>query len=187
MVHRPAHVHRLWVPALVLGLAVLGFTGTWIAGYRLNSTPSEPVGIWRMIPVTSPARQIKTGEYVSFCAPTPDFSFLDPGDCGNGIAPFLKEVVGVPGDVVVETASGVTIDGQPLYQSRPLPKAVGYPIALPQWRGRIRLKSDQYWVYGSGWPRLSYDSRYYGPVSGSRIRAIARSVWIWKAHVWLPL
>lgn len=187
IIHRPVRFRGLRIPAFALGFIAVGFMIAWSAGYRINSTPSEPVGIWHLVPVTSPMQPVRVGEYISFCAPTPDYSFLDPGNCDDGVAPFLKRVVGVPGDLVKETAAGVKIDGHHLPQSKPLLRAVGYPVALPQWRGQIRLKPHQYWVYGSGWPRLSYDSRYYGPVSGSRISAIARPVWIWRTHVWLPL
>lgn len=170
-------------PVMVMGILILVFLCAWFAGFRINATPSEPVGIWRMEPVTSP---IRVGEFVSFCAPTPDFPFLQPGDCLNGVAPFLKEVVGGPGDRIQESAEGVWINGRHLPESRPLAKAVGYAVHLPQWRGSIRLRRGQYWVYGSGWPSLSYDSRYWGPVSRARIRSVARPVWVTAAHLWLP-
>ena len=170
-------------PVVILAVLLALFTWAWLDGYRINLSPSEPVGIWHMQAVTS---LIRPGEFVSFCAPTPDFPFLQSGNCPNGVAPFLKEVVGVPGDVITETASGVTVNGELLPDSRPLAKAMGYDIALPQWRGTLRLAEGQYWTYGSGWPKLSFDSRYWGPLPGSRIIHIAQPIWVWRQHIWLP-
>ncbi|MHB1952327.1 MAG: S26 family signal peptidase [Sulfobacillus sp.] len=159
-----------------MGLAVLGaLAGAGLAaGYRINLTPSEPLGLWRVWPATTAPRR---GDTVSFCAPVPEYPFLDRGICPRGLMPFLKEIVGVPGDRIVETDRGVTVNGMRLPHSRPHRMAVGYLVRLPRWRGRMMLKPGVYWTYGSHDPRWSFDSRYWGPLARTRIRFLARPVW----------
>lgn len=176
---------RILVPAAMVlaGAAVLAAAGA--AGLRINISPSEPIGLWQVRGVTSQIA-LRPGDMVTFCAPVHHYAFLEPGNCPNGLAPFLKQIAAGPGDVVREDSRGVTIDGHELPDSRPLARAVGYDIALPQWRGQITLAAGQYWTYGSGWPRLSFDSRYWGPLPRVLIRNVASPVLVWNSHIWLP-
>ncbi len=155
--------------ALLTAMAVLAGSG-WVAGVRVNLTPSEPVGLWR-VRRGAPRR----GDYIGFCAPVRKYPFLEAGSCPNGVMPFLKEIVGVPGDSIVETDQGVVIDGRRLPRSRPLPRARD-GVALPRWRGRLTLPPGEYWTYGGGDPELSFDSRYFGPLPRARIRFVVRPV-----------
>jgi len=161
------------VRAPALGLAVLlaAAGAGWATGGRINLTPSEPLGLWQVLPSAAVPHR---GDYVSFCAPVHGYPFLDRGTCPNGLMPFLKEIVGVPGDRIVETARGVTVNGRWLPGSRPFAKAPGDALALPQWRGRLTLAPGEYWTYGSGDSRRSFDSRYWGPLPRARILFIAR-------------
>ncbi len=153
---------------------------SWVLGYRINFSGSEPVGLWQ---VHAPAGPLHTGDYVSFCAPVAWYPFLQPGDCPNGAKPFLKQVAGVPGDRVEVSESGVRINGRTLPDSSPLRHAISVNVSLPQWRGVMVLPRETYWVYGTGWPRRSFDSRYWGPLPRSQVISIARPVLVWaSAH-----
>lgn len=183
-----AQWRRLRVPLAVLAAMTAGWAGAWTAGYRLNLSPSEPVGLWRVRTDAAPA----VGDYAMFCPPVTwaRYPFLFKGGCPGGTMAFLKKLVAGPGAVVRETAAGVWIDGKPLAHSRPLPHSFGSdPVALPHRRGRIKLGADQYWAYGSGAPALSFDSRYWGPLAGRRIIGLARPVFTfsWPGETRMPV
>lgn len=144
------------------GLAILALTG-WLGGYRMNVTPSEPLGLWRIVPLDRPAR---VGDVVFICpTDTPIFrvararGYLRNGLCRGGFAPLIKSVAAVAG-ARIEIGAGVTIDGTPLTHSllhvtdaegRALSPFAG-GIAPPR---TLFLHSE----YAG-----SYDSRYFGPV-----------------------
>ncbi|MGA7178230.1 MAG: S26 family signal peptidase [Thiobacillaceae bacterium] len=151
---------------------------SWVLGYRINFSASVPVGLWQ---VHAPSGPLQQGDYVSFCAPVAWYPFLQPGDCPNGAKPFLKQVAGVPGDRVVVTDAGVRINGRTLADSIPLARAISMDVSLPQWREAMVLPRDSYWVYGTGWPRRSFDSRYWGPLPRSRILSIAQPILVWAS------
>lgn len=77
------------------------FSGLWLAGLRVNVTASLPLGLYRLCPDT-PAK----GDYVSFCLDGEyaklalDRGYVGPGVCPSGLRPLLKQVAGLPGDVV---------------------------------------------------------------------------------------
>jgi conjugative transfer signal peptidase TraF len=148
-------------------------------GYRVNFSASEPLGLWQ---VQAPSGPIHRDDFVVFCAPVPWSPFLEKGACPNGAKPFLKAVAGVPGDRVEVTPSGVWIHGNLLQDSAPLPQALHQDIQLPHWDGALVLPRDRYWLYGSGSPQHSFDSRYWGPLPGSQILFIARPVLVWHSH-----
>lgn len=165
---------------------LLALAGAWAAvqlagsaGWRINLTESEPLGLYRLFPVRG---AIPHGAMMELCPPswvTPSaFPFYMRGDCPNGGRPMLKTVVGVPGDVVTVTRSGVWINGHELPHSGQLSKSQLYTrTQLPHPTGTWRLRSGQYWAYGSGANARaaadSFDSRYWGPVDRGHIRAIS--------------
>ncbi|MHB1528620.1 MAG: S26 family signal peptidase [Acidiferrobacteraceae bacterium] len=163
---------RLRGPAVGLAALLAGALAGFANGYRINLSPSEPLGLWRVLPV----RHLARGDDVGFCAPVHPYPFLEAGVCPDGLMPFVKQIVGLPGDRIVETDRGVTVNGQELLHSRPHRRSMGAAIPLPQWRGRLTLSADEYWTYGGNDPGLSFDSRYWGPLRRARIRFIARPV-----------
>jgi conjugative transfer signal peptidase TraF len=175
--HRQANWAALIQPLVFGVVAAMIVSIGGLLGFRVNVSGSEPLGIWRVHNLTS---GIHRGDYVSFCAPVGWYPFLETGDCPNGAKPFLKQIAGVPGDRVEEDESGVRINGRLLKDSSPLPYSIHDHVALPQWRGHLTLHPDTYWVYGTGWPSRSFDSRYWGPLPGRLIHAIAQPVWVWN-------
>lgn len=169
------HWNRLRWP-LIAGAVVASAIGSaWATGWRVNLTPSEPVGVYRMMPVAA-GTVIRRGDLISFCPPVKLEPFMVSGSCPNSGAPFLKEVVGVPGDVVDVTAAGVTINGRMLPMSRPIAHPKDWPgLMLPVDSGVTKLGSGQYWTYGSGLPKDSFDSRNWGVVERAEVLAVQRS------------
>jgi conjugative transfer signal peptidase TraF len=170
---RRSNWHRLRWPAAI-GMTVASALGSaWATGWRFNTTPSEPLGLYRLAPMTAQT-VIHRGALISFCPPVALYPFMVHGGCPNGGAPFLKTVVGVPGDVVDVSAAGVSVNGQLLLQSRVIVHPKAWPgLTLPADFGAHRLASGQYWAFGSGDPKRSFDSRNWGVVQRDRLIAVA--------------
>ena len=106
----------LMLTALFAGVSI----AKWM-GYRINTTPSVPVGIWRVLPL--PAK-IERGQIVSLCPP-PIATFIEArargylshGRCPGGLEPMLKPVAAIAGDAVEQTPSGLVLNGKPLPDS----------------------------------------------------------------------
>lgn len=158
--------HRAALAAVVPGgifLAAILVAGA--AGYRLNLTPSMPLGIWRA------ADYLHRGAFVTACLPAslPGVElayarqYLPRGSCDSGYAPVLKKIAAIPGDVVQLDAAGIRVNGIALEHTSPnLYDSQGR--AMPRLSpGRYSVKSGQYWIIGTGHPN-SFDSRYFGPV-----------------------
>ena len=178
---------RLRLPLAALVLIAFGVAVARHAGYRLNLSPSEPVGVWRVRAGKAPA----VGDDAYFCPPVAPmrYPFLFKGGCPGGSMPFLKQLAAGPGARIRETDVGVWIDGKPLPASRPQPESLGSdPVRLPHWHGSVRLQAGQFWAYGAGDPAQSFDSRYWGPLPAARIEGIARPVWTvsWPGETKVP-
>ena len=180
-------------PVAIVAMLVAAAVTAWDNGdWRLNLSPSEPMGIWSVAPI-APGTRLRVGDVVTLCPHLPQgypYGWLEDGQshaaCADGRAPFIKTIVAGPGDVVRETSQGVAIDGRPLPDSRPLPLTTSKPqVRLPQWRGTVTLKAGEYWAYGAGDPRFSFDSRYWGPFRQAWVRGIAHPVAVWK-YEWTP-
>ena len=157
---------------IIIGLVTASAIGSaWATGWRFNTTPSEPLGLYRLTPVTAQA-VIRRGDLISFCPHVALYPFMVHGTCPNGGAPFLKTVVGVPGDVVDVSSAGVSINGRLLPQSKVIVRLKAWPgLTLPSDFGVHRLMAGEYWVYGPGDPRVSFDSRNWGVVERGTIIA----------------
>jgi conjugative transfer signal peptidase TraF len=167
----------LW--ALAIGWAGFAFLFTK-AGFRINETPSAPMGLWRVTPVAGP---LTRGAYVSFCPPdTPMFrlakerGYLAKGVCASGLQPLLKPIAAIAGDCVVLNEKGLWVNGDLISNSRAeeqdglgrqLP-ALSFSFAIVP-RGEVWLLSSFH--------ASSFDSRYFGPVATAMIEGAAKPVW----------
>jgi conjugative transfer signal peptidase TraF len=166
--------------AVVLLLLVSSIVGGGVAaaivgGYRINLTPSEPLGLWRIVPLDRPAAP---GDIVFICPPQTvammearERGYFRSGTCPGGVAPLIKTVIAVAGQHV-EIGAQVTIDGRKLPFS-----------GLAQWDGKGRPMMP---FPGGVVPEKgvflhspfigSYDSRYFGPLPASGILGLAQEV-----------
>lgn len=172
---KPVQRH-LALATLVFAAAIyaLVIVAGGIFGLRVNLTPSEPLGIWRIVPLE---REVRVGDIVFICPPDNPMmrearsrGYLRKGLCHGGFAPLIKMVAALPRQRI-SVGRQVEIDGAPLQssrlaqvdsQGRRLPAAVGGPVP----NGAVFLYSD--------YPG-SYDSRYFGPLATSNILGLARS------------
>ena len=144
-------------------------------GYRINMTPSEPLGLWRIIPVHRPA---KVNDLVFICPPeTAEMlearlrDYLRSGSCRGGIAPLIKTVIAVAGQHI-EIGVSVSVDGREVSSSS-LAQRDGKGRPLTPFPSGI--VPPGYVFLHSAFPG-SYDSRYFGPVPISGILGLAQEV-----------
>ncbi|MGO7171143.1 conjugative transfer signal peptidase TraF [Rhizobium leguminosarum] len=144
-------------------------------GYRINLTPSEPLGLWRIIPLHRPAA---VDDLLFICPPETAAmrsararGYFRSGSCPGGIAPLIKTVIAVAGQRV-EIGVSVSVDGRVVSSSS---------LALRDGKGRpltpfpSGIVPPGYVFLHSAFPR-SYDSRYFGPVPISGILGLAQEV-----------
>lgn len=144
-------------------------------GYRLNLTPSEPLGLWRIVPVNRP---VAVNDLVFICPPeTAEMlkararGYLRSGSCPGGVAPLIKTVIAVAGQHV-EIGVSVSVDGRVVSSSSLAPRdGKGRPLT-PFPSGIV---PPGYVFLHSAFPG-SYDSRYFGPVPISGILGLAQEV-----------
>ncbi|MEI5682229.1 conjugative transfer signal peptidase TraF [Mesorhizobium sp. CCNWLW179-1] len=156
-------------------VALLGIG--WLGGFRLNLTPSYPLGLWRIIELDRP---VAVGDLIFICPPdAPQFraalerGYLRRGPCPGGFTPLIKTVAAIEGQTI-EIDAGVAVGGTPLPHSGLRPtdgegrSLASYPggVVPP---GHLFLHSD----FAS-----SYDSRYFGPIPGAGLLGQARPVLI---------
>jgi conjugative transfer signal peptidase TraF len=157
--------------SFALALIVAGAAG----GLRINMTPSEPLGLWRLVALDrSPA----VGDVVFICPPENDAmrqarerGYLRSGLCPGGFAPLIKKVVATAGQKV-EIGSAVRLDGVAIANSA-VSKRDGKSRPLAAFHGGI-VPAGSVFLH-SGFAG-SYDSRYFGPLPGSGILGLAQEV-----------
>jgi conjugative transfer signal peptidase TraF len=160
------------VSLFTLGL-ILFFGGQ---GFRVNLTPSEAIGLWRII---EPDRPILVGDLVFICPPDTDAmrrararGYLRFGLCAGRVAPLIKTVAGTSGQAI-EIADDVRVDGRLLPHSH---------VARVDGRGR-EMEQDNGGVVPPNAVFLhsefpgSFDSRYFGPLPMDGILGLAQEVW----------
>nr|WP_246726417.1 conjugative transfer signal peptidase TraF [Rhizobium leguminosarum] len=142
--------------AALAGIGIIG-------GIRLNLTPSEPLGIWRIEPLS---RDLLVGDLVFICPPpTPQFEearqrgYLRRGLCAGGFAPLIKTVAALPGQRVA-IGDTVEIDGAVLDASL-IRESDGQGRPIIPYSGGI-VPPGHVFLHSSS--VSSYDSRYFGPI-----------------------
>ena len=165
----------LRVLLVAVGLSATAFGAGKLGGFRINLTPSAPLGLWQVIPLE---RHVAAGDTVFICPPDTALmrearvrGYLRPGLCQGNFAPLIKTVLAVPGDlveigghvrvngIIVENSAVARVDGQ----GRSLSSHPGGRVPF----GFVFLHSDFV---------ASYDSRYFGPVPAAGIRGLAHEV-----------
>jgi conjugative transfer signal peptidase TraF len=128
-----------------------------------------PIGLWSIGPIRFP---LARGMIVSFCPPataSPTSAGSNYSHCPNGLPPFLKPIVALPGDRISVSDQGVAVNGQPIEGTKRIGDVQTPRIAI----GEYRVPADHVWVVSNYHPR-SFDSRYFGPVKMSGILGLAK-------------
>jgi conjugative transfer signal peptidase TraF len=164
---------RLLIVGGVIGLAIAAAGA--IGNLRINLTPSEPLGIWRIVPL---AQRVRNGDLVFICPPDDPAmraawsrGYLRFGLCDGGFAPLIKTVIAGPGQYVT-VANSVWVDGRAVGASRVRTRD-GEDRSLAAYSGGV-VPPDMVFLH-SGFG-ASFDSRYFGPLPASGILGLAEPV-----------
>jgi len=156
---------------IISTLAAAAFMG----GYRLNLTPSEPLGLWRIEKLQRP---VSIGDIVFLCPPTTAVfeearrrGYLRRGLCAGGLAPLIKTVAALPGQRV-DISDHVHIDGRSVPASSVSGTDGEGRVLLPNSGGVV--PPHHMFLHSSF--ASSYDSRYFGPVPDSGLLGLARPI-----------
>jgi conjugative transfer signal peptidase TraF len=148
---------------------------------RIGLTDSAcPPGIYRMVN-HAPSR----GDLVLACLPDAIAQLgsargylLRGRGCGDGIEPVGKRLSALPGDSVEVVPDYIEVNGQRLEHSATLSRdGRGRSVKHVAW-GRYTVPADQVWLFGTKDAR-SWDSRYFGPVPASSVRAALEPILTW--------
>ncbi|WP_296105329.1 conjugative transfer signal peptidase TraF [uncultured Agrobacterium sp.] len=145
-------------------------------GFRANLTPSEPLGVWRIV---KPDRPILVGDLVFICPPETDAmreararGYLRFGLCRGRVAPLIKMVAATSGQTI-EIHDDVRVDGRPLPRSR-VSQLDGHGREMTPYDGGV-VPPGMVFLH-SAFPG-SFDSRYFGPLPMDGILGLAQEVW----------
>lgn len=170
-----------WAALLILSLAGMVIGGIaaagFLGGYRINTTPSFPLGLWRIEALT---REVHVGDTLFICPPADapaiklarERLYLPAGLCDGGMAPLIKTVVALPGQTITVEGDQVAMDGELLAHSIIQAKD-GLGRALPTYAGGV-VPLGALFVHSNY--VASFDSRYFGPIPAGGILGLAREV-----------
>ena len=162
-------------PFVVIAIAWLVAVGTRSAwqqfGPRLliNTTASEPYGVYRVRPVSN----LRRGQLVVLPVPTAFADLVVERGWLPAGWPLLKAVGALPGDAVCVTDVAVTVNGT-LYGPVYAEDSLGRP--MPRVRGCETVAEGTYWPL-SHYADNSFDGRYVGPQPLAAIVGEARPLW----------
>lgn len=179
MTSRPERGSQRANAIVVLSVAVSivgGSIGAAVScGYRINLTPSEPLGLWRIVKLHRP---VTIGDRVFICPPQTTVmraararGYLRSGTCPGGVAPLIKTVVAIAGQQV-EIDIQVTIDGQVIASSN-LAQRDGKGRPLVPFPGGV-VPAGGIFLHSPF--KGSYDSRYFGPLPAAGVLGLAQEV-----------
>jgi conjugative transfer signal peptidase TraF len=152
------------------------------AGWRVNLTPSLPIGIYRV--VQEPTQTTLTRHTLVIACLPPAVAkqarirgYLARGSCPGNALPVGKPVLALSGDTVQFTATGIVLHGQTIPASAPLTQDTHGRRLVPYPFGTVILLPTMMVLLAS--MTRSYDSRYWGPMPITQVRAIVTPLWTW--------
>ena len=160
-------------------MAVFGLTALslvcYLAGLRVNTTKSIPVGVYRLTDVP-----VGKGEYVIFCPPRTALfdearsrGYIGAGFCPGGYGYMMKRVLGVEGDMVSSGEEGIVVNGKLLPASAPR-KTDSAGRVLPRYLFSDYILKGSELLLMSDVSGTSFDGRYFGPVDAGQVRGVIK-------------
>src|SRR5438876_5605653 len=137
-------------------------------GVRFNVSESLP-GLIYIVTSDNSSPVVEFCPVGSFAELSKQRGYRRRGICPDGASPMLKPIVAHPGDTVEVSAHGIAVNGTLLHNTAPRTRdSRGRPLK-PWLFGKYSVATGFVWV-ASDYNPLSFDSRYYGPISVSNIR-----------------
>lgn len=172
-------VHPRPIAIIVASLAILVLLAgiSFVAGLRVNLTPSYSLGLWRIEPLP---RDAAVGDRIFICPPPVERfvlarsrGYLGRGLCPGWFSPLIKTVVAVAGQHVIVNEN-ITVDGIRLARSsvRPID---GEGRALAPDAGGI-VPTGKLFLFSDF--AGSYDSRYFGPIPADGVLGLAHPLMV---------
>lgn len=166
---------RAVIVVSIVALPIMMLAVIYGSGFRLNLTPSYPIGLWRIGALDRP---VTVGDLVFICPPdTTAFAlglergYVRHGLCPGWLSPLIKTVVALAGQHV-EVDDVVRIEGWELPHSD-VRRSDSEGRVLPSYPGGL-VPAGHLFLHSSF--AGSYDSRYFGPIPASGILGLARPV-----------
>jgi conjugative transfer signal peptidase TraF len=160
-----------WLAGALAAAATVAGLSITAPRVLLNTTPSEPVGLYARTALT-PA----PGRLVAFLAPQAAFPYADRRLNYLHRVPLLKGVAAGPGDRVCAATDELTINGRP---RGVIAERDGEGRALPHWRGCRTLADGELFTLADRVPN-SFDSRYFGPIPKASVIGVFKPLWLIK-------
>jgi len=104
--------------------------------------------------------------------------YIGAGFCSGGYGMMIKKIMGVPADHVAVSAKGVFVNGELVPNSKPF-NADKAGMPMPNCSANDYTLSEGQLLLMSDHSPLSFDARYFGPISESQIRSVIRPVLTW--------
>lgn len=171
-------VSRAAIVGATLGL--VGVSLMYMAGYRVNTSESIRVGVYRVT-----TESAVKGDYVIFCPPARDLFFvalkrgyIDAGFCPGGLGQMMKRILAAKGDSVEIAPQGVIVNGTLLPHSAPI-GADAHGRRLPSLIGAHYTLGARDFLLMTDINPASFDGRYFGPLSTDQIEAVIKPVITW--------
>lgn len=166
----PQTTERIVVTVFAAFSGVFLMVGT--LGVKINASPSLPIGLY--IRSSDPNANL-----IEFCPAEPYASFAaargyrSRGNCPDGASPLMKPIIARAGDVVGVSNRGISVNGRLIRNTSPKMADTQGRSMTPWPFGMYVTANAAVWVASSYNPR-SFDSRYFGPIPTSSIRARLR-------------
>ncbi|EGR1335247.1 conjugative transfer signal peptidase TraF [Vibrio harveyi] len=169
---------RLKITYVMCAISIFTLTLCYAAGYRVNTSNSYPPGIYKI--GKQPSYHV--GELVFFCPPNNDAvhmakerGYIKLGLCVSHTTPAIKKIFATAGDQIelndVVKINGLSIPNTTILshdsQGRPLPALKSFT-----------LSKHQFFMLSDHAPKISYDSRYYGPITDSAVIGKANPIYL---------
>ncbi len=173
------------LPLAVGALLAAPILAFWLLGLRIAFTGSAcPPGIYRATALR-PRDTLARGQLVLACLPETLSRFaLERGylargaGCGDDIEPVGKRIGALAGDTVALAPDYVAVNSRRLPNSASRTRdSRGREVPHVSF-GTHAVKAGEVWLFGEADPR-SWDSRYFGPVPTSTVRAELKPVITW--------
>jgi len=161
---------------IIIGGAALFIVAFGLLGFRINLTPSYPLGLWRITHGTP-----KKGDLVMFDFPTENplstiaynRGYLKDG--ASGFMPLMKRLAAVPGDKVT-IGDHVEINGT-RWPNGEIQRVDSHGHDVVSLASSEIVKPGTCWLLSDYNPR-SFDSRYFGSVPTRAITSIAEPIFV---------